>query len=49
VDVERGLAEEVLAALAAELEQRALDRADARLGDIAVGCRQLVGAVGDFG
>src|SRR3546814_15489348 len=35
-DVERRLAEETVAALAFELEQLALDRADAGLGDIAV-------------
>ncbi len=39
----------MLAALRAELEQRALDRADARLGDIAIGRRELVGAIGDLG
>jgi hypothetical protein len=42
---ERRLAEEMLAALAAQLEQRALDRADALLRDIAIGGGQLVGAL----
>ena len=48
-DVERRLAEEMVAALAAQLEQRALDRADRLLGDIAVGGGQLVGALGAIG
>jgi hypothetical protein len=49
VDVERGLAEEAVPALRAKLEERALDGADAGLGDVAVGHRQLVGAVGASG
>ena len=36
MEVERRLAEEMIAALAAELEQVALDRADAGLRDVAV-------------
>jgi hypothetical protein len=46
---QRRLAEEVIAALALKLEQLALDRADARLGDIAVGGRQLAGALAAIG
>ncbi len=49
MDVERGFAEEMLATLAAELQQRALDRADAGLADVAVGNGQFVGAIGAFG
>ena len=47
--LERRLAEEVGAALLLENEQRALDRADRRLRDIAVAGADLVGAVGDVG
>lgn len=43
VDVERGFAEEMVAALRFQLQQLALDRAHARLGDIAVAGRQRVG------
>ncbi len=49
VDVERRLAEEAVAALRAELEERALDGADAGLRDVAVGDCQLVGAIGAIG
>ena len=45
LELERGLAEEMVAALASELQQRALDRADRLLGDIAIFERQLVGAL----
>src|SRR3546814_13824438 len=41
---QRGLAEEMVAALTAKLEQRTLDRAHRLLRDIAVGRRQFVGA-----
>ena len=44
VHVERRLAEEMLAALAAQLEQRALDRPDRLFGDVAVGGRQFLRA-----
>ena len=44
-DIERGLAEEMLAALRPELEQRALDCAEAWPGDVAIGGGQLVGAL----
>ena len=44
-EFQRRFAEEMVAALAAQLEQRALDRADGRLADIAVFERQLVGAL----
>ena len=47
--VERRLAEEGVAALLLEDEERALDRADARLRDIAVARGQFAGAVGDIG
>ena len=43
VELERRLAEEMVAALAAQLQQRALDRADGLLRDIAVFERQFVG------
>ena len=47
VEVERGLAEEMVAALAAQLEQRALDGADRLFGDIAIFEGQLIGAGSD--
>ena len=45
LEIERGLAEEMIAALGAKLEQAALDRADRGLGDIAIFERQFVGAL----
>ena len=47
VDVERGLAEELVAALVLEGEQRALDRADAGGGDVAVLGGELGAVVAD--
>ena len=43
VELERRLAEEMVAALASQLQQRALDRTDGLLRDIAVFERQFVG------
>ena len=48
-DLERRLAEEIVAALLLEDEERALDRADRRLGDVAVAGGELAGALGDIG
>ena len=45
VDVEHGFAEEAVAALAFDLEQRALDGADAGAADVAVGGGELFGVV----
>ena len=42
MDVERRLAKEMTATLALKLEQLALDRADARFGNVAVSRRQAV-------
>ena len=48
-NVERWFAEEMLAALAAQLKQRSLDRTDRLLRHIAIGDGQLVGLIGAFG
>ena len=48
-DRQRRLAEEGLAALLLEDEERALDGTDARLGDVAVAGGELAGAIGDIG
>ena len=48
LEVERRLAEEMVAALGPKLEQRALDRADAHLRHIAIFERQLVGPLADI-
>ncbi len=49
LDVERGLAEELVTALAFQLQQGALDRADAGATDIAVLRRKRLGVVGCVG
>src|SRR5687767_14796033 len=45
LEVDGGLTEEAVAALAPKLQQRALDRPDRRLRNIAVSQRELVGAL----
>ena len=47
LDVERGLAEELVALLVLEHEELALDRADGLLRHVAVGRRERLGVLGD--